>query len=278
MGAAANTLLCALAAFLCGCAASRNAAPPTVVDPVSSDLVAAEGLALWLGPAGPVEAWMRIESGTDAGKSWHVVPTDAARNADGALASFTLVWTLEGESAPRSERFMVVETDGDLAMARVVQHDRSVITAFDPPVLVMPARLNPGAVVRQDSEVVVYELRNPKLIKERGEASVEARFEGEADLPAQTGTDPTRARVFVTHLRLNLRAARSDRTTTRWFALPSPTGPGGLLREAFEESIRVLGVTIESSRQTMTLVGTADPTCATPNEPTDPQPGIQPTP
>lgn len=217
---------------------------------------------------------MKIEGGTDAGKSWHVVPADTARSADGTLASFTLVWTLEGESAPRSEREMVVGPDGDLAMARVVQHDRKVITVFDPPILVMPARLNPGAVVRQDSAVVVYELNNPKRIREKGDATVEARFDGEADLPAEPGAPPNRARVFTTLLRLNLRAARSDRTTTRWFAPPPPGGTGGLIRESFEETIRVLGVTIESTHQAMTLVGTADPTCATPNEPNEPQPGI----
>jgi hypothetical protein len=276
-------LLLAILGAASGCAGTRPTPPPTVLDTSGTDLVAADALPFWLGPQGLVEVWMKITDGKETGKSWHVVPTNITRresDAGAALDAFTLEWTLEGEATPRSVREMRLEPDGDLVMARVFQHDRNVITVFDPPILVMPAHINPGAVVRQDSKVVVYELKNPKKIKEKGGATLEARFEGEAASPspsepraqargqnppsASMPSTPPRTRLYTTNLTLNLSAAKSERFTSRRFDLPPPQGTGTLLEESYEEKIRVLGVTIESTRQTMTLAGTADPTCVPP--------------
>lgn len=138
---------------------------------------------------------------------------------------------------------MVVGPEGDLSMAKVVQRDRSVITVFDPPVLLMPARINPGATVRQDVKVTVLELANPKKTKERGTGSLEARFDGQQILP-----DGRSVLVYTTVLDLKLSAARSRRETVRWFA---PGGEFRLVRERFEETIRVFGVIIESTEQTL---------------------------
>lgn len=256
-----------LAGGLWGCAGSgKSPALPTVVDASAGDLVASEGLALWLGAGGPSEVWMKISEGKDAGKSWHVVPTSVKKGEGGGIESFTLLWTLEGEASARSEREMIVEADGDLTMSRVVQRDRSVITVFDPPVLVMPARINSGAVVRQDGKVVVYELKNPKKVKEKGEFVLEARFEGEVETAAGgSGGEGAggRERLFTTRLELNLSAAKSERATWRRFAPAAPAGNGALVSESFEEKIRVLGVTIESTRQTMVVAGSAGATCDT---------------
>lgn len=263
----------AAAMSVAGCAGSpRTPTPPTVVNPSAADLVASEGLVLWLGEGGPREAWMKITQGKDAGKSWHVVPRNTLRTeGDGAdlgpRAMFTLTWTLEGEPTPRSEREMVVEADGDLVMSRVTQRDRSVITVFDPPVLVMPARINAGAVVRQDGKVVVYELKNPKKVKEKGDYTLEARFDGEVD-PGTPEAGARRLRQYTTRLVLDLSAAKSERFTTRLFAPPPPEGTGELVSESFEEKIRVLGVTVESTRQTMTVAGSSEAVCEpAPSEP-----------
>lgn len=254
-----------LAGALWGCAGSgKSPALPTVVDASAGDLVASEGLALWLGAGGPSEVWMKISDGKDAGKSWHVVPTSVKKGEGGGIESFTLMWTLEGEASPRSEREMIVEADGDLTMSRVVQRDRSVITVFDPPVLVMPGRINSGAVIREDGKVVVYELKNPKKVKEKGDFVLEARFEGEVEGGSGgAGGSGGRERLFTTRLELNLSAAKSERTTWRRFAAAPPAGNGALVSESFEEKIRVLGVTIESTRQTMVVAGTAGATCDT---------------
>jgi uncharacterized lipoprotein YbaY len=261
-----------------GCATSPHTpTPPTVIDPSAADLIATEALALWLSEQGPREAWLKITAGKDAGKSWHVVPKNTLKTESESAgvpstprAQFTLTWTLEGEPAPRSEREMIVNSGGDLVMERVTQRDRSVITVFDPPVLVVPARINAGAVVRQDGKVVVYELKNPKKIKEKGDYTLEARYDDEVESTTPEGAPPQsaplqgtprRLRQYTTRLTLDLSAAKSERFTTRLFAPPPPQGTGELVSESFEEKIRVLGVTVESTRQTMTVAGTSDADC-----------------
>lgn len=264
--------LLAASALLGACASTRAPDPPTVLDPAAAELVAAEALPLWLGPRGPRESWMRVLPGSiparDVGKSWHVVPVDPRRDDEGRLTAFTLRWTLEGEPTPRSERRMIVTPTGDLAMDRVVQRDRSVITVFKPPVLVMPARINPGATVRQDAAVTVYELDRPKKIKDKGTATVEITYAGLGPEPGPNASsdDADRAgkRILRSSLLIDLSAATSERFTERWF------DDAGLVRESYEEKIRVLGVTIDSSRQSMTLAGQGETTCGS-EAPTAPE-------
>ncbi|MFM9956473.1 MAG: hypothetical protein ACKVZJ_00210 [Phycisphaerales bacterium] len=270
----------ASAALLSACASSRAPVPPTVLDPSATDLVAAEALPLWLGPQGPRECWMRVLPGStparDAGKSWHVVPVDLERDDAGRLAAFTLHWTFEGEAQPRSERRMLVSEAGDFSMSKVVQRDRSVITLFEPPVLVMPARINPGATVRQDVAVTIYELDRPKKVKDKGTASVEITYAGLGPPPASadgstpSADDAERAgkRILRSSLLIDLSAAKSERFTERWF------DASGLVRETYEEKIRVLGVTIDSTRQAMVLAGQGETTCNT--EPAASPPGTSP--
>jgi len=233
----AIVLACSL---LAACASPRKAAPVIADATGGGELIAPEALAAWMGPGGPRELTMTITAGDDAGKTWMVRPEDVQRAQDGTLKGFTITWTLGQEPRPRSEREMLIDADGSLTMARVVDRPHSVITVFDPPVLVIPARINSGATVRQDCRVTVYELKDPKRVKTRGDAAVEARYNG-----VEAGS-PDKLRVLTTTLDLNLTAARSRRTTTRWFHPDH-----GLLRERFEEQVRVLGVIIESSGQTM---------------------------
>lgn len=250
-----------LALGFSGCATPSAPIPPTVLDLSSADLVASESLGMWLGPGGPRECWLRITSGRDAGKTWHVVPAEVERDPDGRLTAFTLRWTLEGEAEPRSERRMLVTPEGELSMSRVLQRDRSVVTLFDPPVLLMPARLNAGATVRQDVAVTVLEMSNPKKVKDKGSALAEVTYAGTGRMHADSASASSDAgaqpgqRVLVSVLRINLSAAKSERTTSRVF------DDSGLVSESFEEKIRVLGVTIDATRQTMILTGRGDPTC-----------------
>lgn len=262
-----------------GCASNRPA-PPSAGELVASgsELVASEALGVWLGPEGPRAVNMVIDAGRDAGKSWVVVPRDIRRGDDGRMTGFVLDWTLGGESRPRSERTMLVEADGTLSMSRVVQRDRSVETVFEPPLLVMPARINPGATVRQDVSVTVLDLDKPGRVKERGSALIEASFLGRQE-PIGAGAGDAAGLLYVTKLEIRLSAARSERTTERWFAFPE-SGLSGLLRERFVETIRVFGVIIESTRQSMTCPDCARPAGVpeAPHAPVDEHPSPEPEP
>lgn len=281
--AAPRALLAVFAtALLTACALRQRQDPLTQRPPDAPDLVAAQALPTWLADAGPDETAFTAQLGRDKGKQWRVTPSDIEKNDAGRVTAFTLNWTFDSEPAPRSERRMLVTDAGDLVMARVLQRDRSVITAFDPPILVVPARINAGATIRQDSSVTVYDLAKPTRVKDKGTATLEARHLGiaapeqsPASAPAQSGRTPAwgapprGAIIYTTNLTIELGAATSQRFTERWFL------PTALLREAYEERIRVLGVTIDSTTQALDPVQAepvpADPALADP-APADPTP------
>lgn len=226
-----------LAAVLGGCGGGKQQiaadGPNGVLRPASAELEGAKANP----SSATAEKRFVIAAGKDVGKT--VVVLD---RVDGG--SIVQTWTIEGEKRPRFERHLIRDDDGALAMREQRSFDRAVVSVFDPPLMVFPAKLAPGESFTMSSKMVVHPIDKPKSIKERGTAKVVITLRG-LQSPGR-GKEP--ADVVRTVFTADLQSADVTRTTDRWVA------PGfGLVVEQYEESVKVFGVVVEKTAETFIL-------------------------
>lgn len=157
-------------------------------------------------------------------------------------------WTVEGEKGPRFERVLDRGADGSVVMREQRSFDRNVRSVFEPPLMVFPARLEPDASFTMSSKMRVHPLDKPKVIKEQGMARVEITVRGVQALAAGADESVVVRTVFTA----DLKSADVVRTTDRWF-VPAQ----GMVREVYEETVKVFGVVVERTGETFELQGEA---------------------
>jgi len=175
----------------------------------------------------------RVSGGKDSGK---VMVVERSREGEVLIER----WTIEGEKQPRFDRVLSEEADGSLVMREQRSYDRNVRSVFVPPLMVFPAKLEGDAAFTMSSKMTVHPLDKPKSIKEQGMARVEISLRG-----TQAHRKGAEASTVVrTVFTADLKSADVVRTTDRWFA------PGaGMVREAYEETVKVFGVLVERSAE-----------------------------
>lgn len=201
----------------------------------------------------------RITDGQDAERRADLLFTSCDRLADppriGRSADRAcILWTVAPEDAPRNTRLWARVGSGLIVMGIMLNPERGVVTTFEPPLVIFPAGLEPGAPFTQTVGMKVTDERGRP--KEQGSATLEMTLVAVQDLTLAGRTVET-ARVRSV-FRANLRNARIIRTTDRWHI------PGvGPVMEHFDEEVRAFGLVIERTSQTFILDG--DPPPAAPN-------------
>ncbi len=209
------------------------------------DLASARAMVAGLQPGETRTRLFEVVEGEDEGSRRRM----EVSNESGTLRITT---TLAGEDRPRSAERMRVGTGGDLVSERSVTRDRDVITEFDPPLLVFPARLEPGTPARGTNRFIVHPLSDPERVKQRGNATVEITLVGREAVSLPDAV--VQALRVRTRLEVDFGAAEVERTTDQWLM------PGaGLIAERYDETIRVLGVPTERRHGTMRAVRTPEP-------------------
>ncbi len=154
------------------------------------------------------------------------------RTTDRFEATFAL------DRGERHTEFWRRDEDGATLMTAVLEHEKRALTIFDPPLLIAPRELIPGAVEISDVGMRVVDPADPRRLRERGRATRQIVYEGDQRIRTPRGElVASRVRVRFT-ADLRLADARTD--STLWIV------PGlGIVAEEHREVVRILGVTTE---------------------------------
>ena len=83
--------------------------------------------------------------------------------------------------------FLTVAADGSVVLDRLENIERGVIVKLNPPVAVLPARLEPNRPVRHDVRMTVYDRGNPSQVKSSGKAVITVRYDADQTLSTPAG-------------------------------------------------------------------------------------------
>lgn len=136
---------------------------------------------------------------------------------------------------------------GDIIMPVTLDHDEKALTRFDPPLLIAPKTLQPGAPVEAESDMVVLDSRNPNQQRERGKAKRSIEYID--DQRIRTPLGEFRAQRIIVHFAADLRLADAENTTTYWLAPDL-----GIIARLREEEVRILGLISTRKRSVSVLV------------------------
>lgn len=236
----------ASAAVFSGCAVSQRADDP---EPDSLGVVSERSDALAAREAHP-EVWegdssavFRIVSGVDAPGMIQQVSRDCTPNetSKGSQDPVCVEWRLQSDGTVRSVRRLERTEDGAILLRSISNEDRGMITEFNPPLMEFPAELQPGSPTTHRVAMRVVSAKS-KRERERGEGSIEITLEGNQQIKVN-GRSLNAVKVRIV-FHADLKAAAIVRTTDRWYV------PGtGVVRERYEETVKILGVTSEETGQ-----------------------------
>ena len=187
--------------------------------------------------AEPVEAIYEVVAGEHAGsqRSFRRTLTDkfSANVAD------------EYENA-RTE-FLRLDEGGSVVMTAVIDVANKALTRFDPPLVVMPAQLQPGEVFASEASMRVLDAQNPSKEKERGSARRTVEYVGDRVLRTPFGE--VHCHQLRVMFKADLRLADAETRSTLYIAREY-----GLVAEQWSESIKMLGALASEKGEVMLLV------------------------
>lgn len=176
------------------------------------------------------------------------------------VADIAGVWVethrTDSATVPFLEETFVRASGGGVALVESINRIEGVISKFDPPLIVMPASLAPGSTFKQTLTLTVHPIRSPDKVQDRGEATQEVTYLGDADV-ALAGGAPRPAAHVRSVFRVKLSAAAVVNTTDAWHALDarssaSREGPT-LLARRDDESAKFLGVQVRAKNAFVSL-------------------------
>ena len=233
----------------------QSATPPTTPGLFGPTRASGAGLAM-------TDAWAFVLGvGEDQSRSrtFEIVAGESSgherrldvRTEDGEIV---VTSTIVGEEHPESVDRWTVSADGSLVALRSMTRDHEVITGFDPPLLVFPKRLEPGAPATMSNEFIVHPVAHPSRVKQRGKATLSITLVGIEEVTLGSGSiDALHVR---SELKIDFGVAAVDRVTDQWFAVgkgEERDGIGGIIAERYDETIKVLGIQTERHAGTMRL-------------------------
>lgn len=153
-----------------------------------------------------------------------------------------------------TERF-VIAGDGSVALMESANALEGVISRFDPPMVVAPAALAPGAPFRQALTLTVHPMRDPSAVQDRGPATQEIAYVGDARVEV-AGCAPAQAAHVRSVFRAKLSAASVVNTSDAWRLLPGPRDDGleGLLAQTDVERATFLGIQVRANRTAFSVL------------------------
>lgn len=157
-------------------------------------------------------------------------------------AEWTTRWAARDRRGEKlSEHTFRHAPDGGVAMLQTVEHADKVVTSFEPPLVVLPGRLDGGSTLRQTLRMVVRPIGKPETIQSEGAASNELTYVADETVETPAGTfEAARVRSV---LKVKLGTANVTATTDAWYA------PGvGLVAQRRQERVTVFGVPVREGR------------------------------
>lgn len=123
----------------------------------------------------------------------------------------------------------------DYLLHAMIEHDENALTLFEPPLLLLPAMLTPGAPVLAESSMRVVRADDPRRMRERGTGRQSITYVGRRLI--ETPHERTETHYFEVEFRADLRLADVVETT-----LIHGTMSGALVVEESSQSISILGL------------------------------------
>ncbi len=162
----------------------------------------------------------------------------------------------DSATTPFLEETFVRASGGGAALVESINRIEGVISKFDPPLIVMPASLAPGSTFKQTLTLTVHPIRSPDKVQDRGEATQEVTYLGDADVALAGGATRPAAHVRSV-FRVKLSAAAVVNTTDAWHALDARSSAAReaptLLARRDDESAKFLGVQVRAKKAFVSL-------------------------
>jgi len=134
--------------------------------------------------------------------------------------------------------------DGATLLVESVNHAERVITRFEPALLVAGGKMGSGETARWEGVMRVHPIDRPDEVRDEGEAEQEVRVAGSDRVRLSSGWVEC-ARVETT-LRVSLRAAKVETTTTVWVSEGV-----GVAAERAREHATFLGLKVRDVRRAL---------------------------
>jgi len=144
--------------------------------------------------------------------------------------------------ADEHTEYWIVQDDGAIAVTAIVDHAQHAISAFDPPLLLMPATLEAETEVVAQSSMRVLDSRNLRKVRESGTARRTITWTGDALVPTPAGAQ--RAHVLRIQFDADLRLATATDVTTLYVAPEF-----GTILRLEDRTITALGIPVTTQRE-----------------------------
>ncbi len=154
----------------------------------------------------------------------------------------------EGRKEPERIDRIRVESDGSVVLIETETAEHAVISRYDPPLVLAPAKLAPGETAEQSITLTVHPMSDPEKVNHRGRATNRITYVG--DQTVQTGEGAIVAARLEAEFEADLGVTKVKNTTIEWRAEPY-----GLIAERGDEQARALGLLVSSLRRTILLSG-----------------------
>lgn len=198
-------------------------------------------------PAGPVEA-SKVFLPTEGAILYHIVEgadagdTILIEQKPGAKADEWIVTrTPSGDEAPLRTDRLRQEKDGSIVLLETESRDEKVISRYEPPLVVLPARLAAGDAVEQRVELTVRPIEHPDQIDHRGPATNQIKLAAGQDVKTPAGQFAS-LRVDAV-FKADLSAAKVVNKTSTWYAPDL-----GMIAERYDDVAKTLGITVNQHR------------------------------
>ena len=148
----------------------------------------------------------------------------------------------EGEEAVQRRQTFAVRDDGAVVLVEEVNHAEGVEVVFDPPLVVLPARLEVGAAIECEGRMTVHPLGDRSRVRAKGTYTETGRCEGAVTVRTPAGEFV--AWKLVSELRAELGPSRVQNETELWI---SPRA--GIVAERRRERTLVFGVPVRNNAE-----------------------------
>lgn len=144
-----------------------------------------------------------------------------------------------------------IREDGAVVLIEEINHAEGVEVVFDPPLVVLPARIEPGAETASEGRMTVHPIGDRSRVRAKGPMKESSRCEGAVRV--QTSAGEFAAWKLVSTLNADLGPSKVLNETELWLV------PGvGLVAERRREKTTVLGVPVRNNTESWVIVERPD--------------------
>jgi hypothetical protein len=215
----------ALALLASGCAANRL--PSTIDDAEIIPSVAPLAAETFYSAIEARLTYARLDLGGNVEDDSFLVVRSPTRESDA---------TWKDEEGGERTQYWRIEPDGSIVMTAAIDHGEDALALFDPPLILMPARLLPETIFEHSVNMRVMRASRPESERTHGTCTRTMRYVGDEMITRPDGTSEVAHRIEIT-FNSTLTLATTEKLTTSWIV------PGvGVVAEERSELTKALGL------------------------------------